>query len=1131
MKKKSFNGLFYEKAYEKMLRIMKLSFLLLFLGIVSASAEVNAQNQAISLKLKNVSYYELFNEINRQTGLRFMYSSDQLATLSTIDISAKGKKVSEVLEEALEGTGLTYRMDGDVVMLTRTSQQQGEYLVKGTVQDEKKQPLPGVTILIKGTRVGTITDARGNFTLSVAKETDVLVFSFIGMKTQEVALDKRTTLQVVMVEAISDIDEVVITGMFNRRLETETGSSVQFKGEQLREVGNQNVLRSLANLDPSFMIMESLEFGSDPNRLPEIIMRGQSSFPDLQGEYSGSPNQPLFILDGFETTLQKVYDLDMNRVSSITILKDASAKAIYGSKAGNGVVVIETVRPAQGEIRVSYSGTLDIEVPDLTGYNLMNAEEKLAFELSRDMYLGIGSVDGTYGQDEMDVEYNKILHDVLRGVDTYWLSKPLREGIGQKHSLHFEGGDERVRFGIGLNYNNVKGVMKGSDRNTFSGNMNFVYHYSDLIFRNTLEVTFNKAINSPYGSFSEYTRLNPYWATHDEEGNLRTYLGGYQNSDYYNPLYNASINTKNISEYTEIRNNFQMEWKVLADLKVTGRFSFSNNVGGSDVFYPSTHTMFIEYTEEQSHRKGRYTKGEFKSTSYQADIGINYSKMFDKHMIFVNGTWNTSSSESQNHIYMAEGFGNDDMDDIAFGTQYMTGSTPSGSSNNQREVGFVGAFNYSYDNRYLFDASARTSGSSMFGADQKWGLFWSLGLGWNIHKEAFAANTSWLDRFKVRGSMGYTGSQNFDPYQAKARYEYAQYVYDGGFGATILGLPNDRLRWQRVLDYNMGTDISLLNRITLKFDYFITVTDDLLIDMALPPSTGFSTFKDNLGKVENKGFDMSLGLQLWRNPQKHGWLTVMFTGMHNKNRIKEISDQFEHRNNQLNAEKNQTVASSDFETLKSNYTRPSTLYFEGQSMSAIWGVRSVGIDPQTGRELFYDRDGNIVRDWSALDQVVLGDTSPKLRGNINLNAGWKGFTFSLACSYKFGGQMYNTTLVDRVENTDGRLNLDRRITQAWSEKGDVSPYRLLYVSQVITANISATKPTSRFVMDNKELYFSSLNIGYTFQNREKLSKMGMENLRLSFYMNELYRFSSIKIERGTSYPFARNFSLSLQATF
>ncbi len=1077
----------------------------------------------------------VLSDLKARTGYVFLHMDGIIPADRTVTVEMKDASITQILDRVLTDNGYAYRINNRNVNITRAPAPQSRpsrpLRVTGTVRDAAGQPLPGVSVMLRGTHTGVMTGADGSYALAVPEGGATLRFTFLGKKPVEIGYTGQQTVDVRMQDEAISVDDVVVTGMFNRRAESETGSSVQFKGEQLREAGNQNILRSLANLDPSFMIMESLELGSDPNALPEIRMRGQSSFPGLEGDYAGNPNQPLFILDGFETTLQKIYDLDMNRVATITILKDASAKAIYGSKAGNGVVVIETVRPRTGQITVSYSGTLDIEAPDLTGYNLMHAREKLAFEKLRGMYDGIGEVDGRYGQMEMDALYQDNLRNVMEGVDTYWLSKPLRVGAGQKHSLSLGGGDDRVSYAAGVNYSDVKGVMKGSKRNTFGGNMFLSYRYKNLSLRNSLDFTINNAENSPYGDFSRYARLNPYWRPYDGHGQPVKLLGEYYGVQYYNPLYDATLNTKSTTAYSEIRDNLQLEWTILPNLRLTGRFTFTNHNGKSDEFYPASHTMFIGYSEEQSDRKGRYTKGESESTSYQADVGLSFSKTLGRHMFFVHGNWSMTSVAATTHTYVAEGFGNDGLDDIAFAAQYLRNSTPSGSSDNQREVGVVGALNYSFDDRYLLDGSLRTSGSSMFGADQRWGLFWSLGLGWNIHKEAFARGSEWLDRFKIRGSVGYTGSQNFDPYQAKARYEYARQVYDGGYGAVILGLPNTNLRWQRVLDYNAGVDVSLWKRITLKFDYFITVTDDLLMDVAIPPSTGFPTYKENLGKVENRGFDASLALQLWRNPERRGWLTLTLSGMHNKNEIKKISNTFEYRNQRQNEEKDRRVTNlTDLDAVRKAYTRPSTLYYEGQSMSAIWGVRSAGIDPMTGEELFYDLNGKLVNTWSSLNQAIIGDKSPTLRGNISLNAGYGGFLISVACGYRFGGEVYNTTLVDKLENTDGRLNLDRRILQAWQQPGDESPYRRLDISQ-LAYNAQPTKATSRFVMRDDELYISTLNVGYDFRDMKGLGRIGIEHLKLSFYMNELVRFSSVEIERGTSYPFARNFSFSLSATF
>ncbi len=1139
---KNFNhGHFPPGKWRKILSVMRLKLIILLCtaGSVTASPTFSQQKK-LDVSYQKTSLVSVLGDLKAKSGYQFLFYKDVVPASATVTLTRKEATLTEVLDEILPQHGLAYAIRDNVVVISpaEPAAQQPQAVpvrVTGTVRDKDGKPLPGVTVFVKNAQArGMATGTDGKFTVP-ARNGEVLVFSFVGKKPLEVTYTGQKEVDVTLEDMVTDVDQVVVTGMFTRRLESETGSSVQVSGDRLREVGNQNVLRSLANLDPSFMIMESLEFGSDPNAMPTIQMRGQSSFPNLRGDYQGNPNQPLFILDGFEVEIEKVYDLDMNRVATVTILKDASAKAIYGSKAGNGVVVIQTIRPKTGKIRVSYSGSLDIEAPDLTSYNLMNAREKYEFEVSSGFYMGTGGVESSYGgQHMMDGYREAIWREVAGGVDTYWLSQPLHVGTGHKHSLSLDGGDERILYGIGLGYNDVAGVMKGSDRSTFSGNMTFAYNYKNFLFRNTLELTMNNADNSPYGSFSDYTKLNPYWRIHDQAGGLIPYWTIKNGTEkYYNPLYNASLNTKNTSDYTEVRNNFQAEWQVLSHLRVTGRFSFSTRNGGSDVFLPANHTMFASYPAGETNRKGRYTKAESESTLYQADLGISFNRTFGRHMFFTNATWNISSIRSASHTYIAEGFGNDDMADIAFGTQYMAGSHPAGSSNNQREAGVIGALNYSFDDRYLFDVTARTSGSSMFGGNGRWGLFWSLGLGWNIHKEAFLRDAQWLDRFKVRGSVGYTGSQNFDPYQAKATYRYTDYIYDGEYGGILMGLPNKNLLWQRVLDYNAGADIVLWkNSVAVKFDYFIGVTDDLLMDVALPPSVGFSTYKENLGKVENRGYDVSVALTPWRNARQRGWLTLTLSAMHNKNTIKEISSTFTHRNNEQNDAKNKPITEMTYEldALRLQYARPSTLYYEGQSMNAIWGVRSAGINPMTGEELFYDLEGNIVTAWSPLHQTVIGDTSPKLRGNINLSAGFKGFTISIACSYKYGGDKYNTTLVDKIEYTSALVNLDRRIFQTWTRVGQVAPYKKLDMSiQGLSKNV--TRPTSRFVMEDNEIVLSSMNVGYDFQNLKALSKVGLERLRLSFYTNELVRFSAVEIERGTSYPFARTFSCSVQATF
>ena len=1143
--KKKLNACYCRRQWpKKMLRVMKIGFFLLVLGLTSVHATTFSQ-QKVNLNVKNVTLLHVLDLLQEQSEFSFLFSSEDVKNVTNLSVKAKNEDLFEVLRRCLQGTALSFEVNGDLVVLklqAKTGEPEKKTLkVKGFVFDAKKLSMPGVTVKVVGTSIGTVTDARGWFQILLPMTHGKLEFSFVGYKSKQVDFtEKVDTLRVMLEENIEELEGVVVTGMFTRKAESFTGSASTFKREDILRAGNQNLIKSLKNLDPAFQISENLEFGSDPNRMPDVQLRGQTSFANVRGDYEGNPNQPLFILDGFETTIEKVFDLDMNRVASVTLLKDAAAKAIYGSKAGNGVVVIETVRPKSGELRVYYSGDFGIEAPDLTSYDLMNAEEKLAYEVKIGMY----SPDTHPGIITAHQSYKKVYDDVQRGVNTYWLSKPLHVGFSNKHSLTLEGGDEQMRYQFGVSYNSVSGVMKESGRNTLNANTTLSYTYRNLLFRNTIEFTRNWSKNSPYGSFAEYTSLNPYWAPYDDEGNLnRVFLvhsgkddnTSYSDIEVYNPLYNATLNTKDESNYTEIRDNFSMDWNISGALRVVGGFSYSRQENGADIYYPKNHTKFIHYDENgMSDRKGQYTKKDGYSENIAVQAGLNFNKTLGEHLFFANLTWNIATSNSRSTSTVGEGFGNDSMDDLSFATKYEKNGKPTGNNGKTREVGVIGALNYAYANRYLFDASIRKSASSVYGSDTRWGTFWSLGIGWNIYHEKFLEGNNWLTNFKLRASMGYTGTQNVDPAQARYRYDYYDYSYGDMIGAQLVALANNKLKWQRNMDYNFGADIAIQRLLTLRAEYYIQVTDDLLSDISLPPSNGFTSYKENLGKIENRGFELAVALTPWRNEKQHAYVTFTATALHNENKIKKIYDIFKNSNDAQNSSLEETYDGyiRDTEVLKkylNKYTKPATLYYEGCSMTAIWGMRSLGIDPATGQEMFLTKEGKSTYTWSAAEQVVVGDQTPKLSGTTGINAGYKGFTLSVACSYKLGGDLYNSSLIARMENVNGYENLDRRILKAWQKPGDISPYKATIING--DAENGFTKPTSRFVQKNNELYVSSVNVGYDFVGAKWLKKVALQRLKLSFYMNELLRLSSVDIERGTSYPFARNFSFSLQATF
>ena len=998
-------------------------------------------------------------------------------------------------------------------------QQGSKRIATGIVSDEEGYPLPGVNVIISDLQRFAITDNNGKFSIEVPQNTPcTITFSYIGMSTQQVMINsgRNDVRKNITLKSDTKLDEVVVTGIYTRKAESFTGSATTISNKDLMRVGNQNVFQSLKNLDPTLYIADNFNMGSDPNTTPSMSMRGTSSFPttetsSLKSNYQNQPNQPLFILDGFETTAETVMDMDMNRIESITILKDASAKALYGSKAANGVIVIETKRLTGNQQRVTYNGSISLEMPDLTSYDLCNAWEKLEAERLDGVY----THDDNVNQEELTRLYNERKKNVMEGLDTYWLSKPLRTGIGHKHNLNIELGDsQNLRAIIDVTYNQVTGVMKGSDRRNISGDFNISYRRKNLIFKNILSILVNKSNDSPYGSYSEYSRMNPYWAATDKNGNLLRWVEFPDNiqTRVANPLYNATIGTSFTSNYLRFTNNFYAEWYITPTWKATVRLGISQQRDKADDFYPANHSMFKDYTDEETLiKRGKYILENGESNSISSDLNINYNKLIGKHTIFANAGFFISEDKSSAYQHTAEGFGNNQIADITFARQYAEGVTPIGYSSINRQASFLLAASYDYDNRYLADATIRESASSLYGSDNRWANSWSFGVGWNLHNEAFIKNLAWLKQFKLRASVGLTGNQNFDTNAALATYKYYTGISYGGFtGAYLSNMPNPKLKWEQKKDYNIGFDMRIA-KLSLTFDYYSADTKNMLTNVSIPTSTGFAIVKDNLGLVRNSGVEAKANYTVWQN--KKGFFNVYGTFTYTKNKIIRLSESMRAYN-----EKMMKMAE------KADQSAPVLMYQDGLSMNMIWAVPSAGIDPQSGNEIYIKKDGSYTYKYSANDMVAAGDATPKYRGTAGFTAEYNGFGLSATVSYLAGCQMYNSTLVDRVENADITYNVDRRLLQGrWTTPGQQTQYKKFNSS-------TRTRATTRFVQDRKELNLSSISAYYEFPS-SIYQKLYMERLRLSFYINDIATFSSIKVERGLNYPFARTMSFSLNATF
>jgi TonB-linked SusC/RagA family outer membrane protein len=998
--------------------------------------------------------------------------------------------------------------------------------VKGIVKDAR-ETIVGATIIAQNVQTGikttTSSDKNGVFSFPrLAAGAYKFTINFIGYESKTITGEVKDggtfSLSVLLKESNKNLEEVIVnTGLFKKSDKSFTGASTTVSIKELKEFGNRNLITSLRNIDPSFNIIESNAFGSNPNRLPEIQIRGNSSIPNvdqLQDETRVGLNTPLIILDGFQSTLQKMLDINENDVESITILKDASATAMYGSRGSNGVIVILTKLPKPGRLRLNYSSNLNIEAPDLSDYSLLKAREKLDLEYKAGYY--------NNARAEVDLPlkryYNYLLNEVNSGVETDWMAIPLTTGVGQRHNLSLEGGDQAFRYSASAQVNNIQGVMKGSNRNTFNGGITLSYIYRTLRFRNNLQIQEGKSNESPYGTFSDYTRMNPYWRAYDSKGVPLKVVGYPGNLDYTNywttlptnPLYNATLNTINKSGVSSIINNTSVEWTIVPDIVLRGQIGITKLTTQTDVFRPADHTAFANYGIDDVFRKGDYNYGITNQFGYDGSLNLSYSKTLGKHSIFGGLDYNIRQDQSSTYGFLAEGFPNANFDFVSMALQYAKDGKPTGSESLTRSIGMTGNVNYIYDNKYFADATLRVDGASQFGSKRRFAPFWSAGLGWNIHNEDFLKGSRIVNRLKLRGSMGITGSQNFSAYQALSTYSYyTDNRYFNWMGADIIGLGNEDLKWQQAMKYDVGTDIELIDRrVKITADYYNQITNDLVSSVNLPASNGFSSYVANIGRMKNSGYELKATVFLLTNPQKFTW-SVTGALLHNKNIVLETSQALK------DAQK----------VIQSSTNSPGILYIEGYSSKAIWVVPSLGIDPSTGKELYLGKDGLPTYTWNANNLQAVGSTEPTVYGNFSSMVRYRNFSLNASFRYSFGGQQYNQTLVDKVESGNYKYNVDSRVyLSRWQAPGDVAAFKGLLIT-------SATYKTSRFVQDDNTLVLQNVNFQYELRSKNLLRKMGMESLYFTADVADPLYISTIRRERGTSYPFSRQFSCSIKATF
>lgn len=976
-----------------------------------------------------------------------------------------------------------------------------QHSLAGNVYAEDGTPLVGALVIAQQNNqviAQTTTKVNGGFTFSFSHDISKITLTarFLGYQEQVQTLqNNQHTLRFVLKENTEQLQNVVITGFVNKSKEGYSGSSFVIDKAQLSQQVNTNLLDLIARNTPGFELNENIKQGSNPNIIPEMLLRGRSGFVE-----GNNTNLPLFILDGVEVDIGVVFNLRISSIEKVSILKDAAATIFYGAKAANGVIVITSSPTREGKLQMDYSSQFQLSNANLSSYHLLNAASKLAYEKEAGLY-------GSFlGNDKTDIERQKSYYEksnrVNSGINTNWLKMPLRLGLNQRHNITLTGGNSTFRYSLlgGLSY--TQGVMKKSNRNSKDLRVTLSYgNWDKLFLQYTGRIEYTSSSDVPYNNFSHYATLNPYDTPYDTDGNLINELSFGKANPLYEQQLNSYINHKNLylSNHLKIRKVLRKNWRVEANASHTYR------VDNDNTFYSPLSVRFIHLPKL---KRGSFDILHGTTSDFSANTFLIWNKLLGKeeehHINLVMGA-NLQATNSQADGFSTQGVLSDKANDVAQSIAFAEGATPLGS---QEKAHLLGAYlntTYSFRNTYFVDLSYRREGSSKFGSNHRYAPFATMGVAWNIHNEPFMRHSP-FSLLKLRASSGIVGKIGFSAYQAQLSYKYqSRLVYNEDIGAIPVAMVNKDLKWERTLKTNLGIDFSLLNeRLSGSLDLYRNVTTDLVMTVATPLHTGFSEAKQNLGSILNKGIELSLRGTLVKNREfaLNGYLTFS----HNTNKILKINNALTNHNAQNAAKENRL---------------PVPIYAEGESLTALKVMASAGINPANGKELFLKKDGSLTYLYHYNDRIVVGDTSPKAQGSVGLNANYGSFSLSSTFVYRLGATQYNHTLATKVEGADPTNNVDERAFFArWKQEGDIVKFRNVAWNGTVV-------PSSRFVAKEYTLEGTSVMLSYIFS--QKLCKqLKVSDMKVSFSLGQFFYLSSIKRERGLDYPFAHVYELDFQ---
>ncbi|RGM90187.1 SusC/RagA family TonB-linked outer membrane protein [Phocaeicola vulgatus] len=1115
------NILYQESIVEikHLFRMMRNTLLALFVFAGTAFAtESYSQTMKVTVVADNVSTGKVISEIEKQTDYLFVYNVNEVNLKRNVKVNAQNKSVAEVLNKVFEGTDIYYAMEGKNIMLMSKAKD-GEAVqqankVTGIVKDANGEPVIGANVMVKGQSIGTITDIDGRFVLDAPKDA-VLQITYIGYVSQEVKVSGKKEINVVLKEDTETLDEVVVIGYGTAKKSDLTGATTQIKPEALTSSVVENALESLQGKAAGVAVFND----NKPGASPSIRVRGSGSIT--------ASNEPLYVVDGFPLMDGNISDLNPSDIESMEILKDASSTAIYGSRGANGIVMITTKKGKSGTKNLSVNTSVGVQMPGRLA-NLISGEDFISF------------MNAGYKNQGSNIPFSDIPSTYT--TDTNWEKEILENSsLLQDYSITFDGSSNKTNYMLSTGFYNQEGLLKAQNyqKYTFHGNLQHSFNKWLTVGANT---QFTYSIQDVFDSaLIDIYRYG--WPTENVKNEDDTYNISSMHNTYilypWNPVLDMNETTTQFTTNRFLGTLFA-EMQLMKDLKY--RLNLGVDLKNTRKYnYVGSESAVNKASGLKGNGYNNWNKG----FSKVMENILTYNHTWNKHRLTATAVYswqdftyediNLSGSGFENDLTGAWSMGLADKSSVSWGTNKYS----------NKLISFTGRVSYVYDDKYLLTATSRWDGSSRFGANNKWGYFPSVGLGWRLSQESFLKENKVITNLKIRGSFGITGNQEIGNYKSLAQLTGSNYT-DGssviyGFKESI---GNGDLKWERTTQFDLGFDLSLWNRMDIAFDYYTRNTNDLLYNVPIPSTSGYSSILSNIGKVTNKGWELSVGGNIMQNKDFNLYASVNVT--YNQNKIKEL------------------YGGVDEVAVRYEAGGLARVLKVGNSVDAIYARHSLGIiktqeqldeykkkvpntaaNAQLGDEMYEDIDGD--GSISSNDYVCLGSVQPKYFYGLNLSMEYKGFGLSV---YGQGGHKYASIAGAEdyyANNSAWAMSYANLTSYLLYGENQISnnvyiPTQYAYEHMWSPENPNGNYPTAGahdvYLSDRTNAnwrYFILRNIQFNYDLAPLLNIKSVKSLKVNLNFQNFVTFANHRgynpINGDTSNPWAKSIILGINAKF